>query len=305
MKFSLNFQTIWDEVEFLKIRKRAGIRFRNEQTKEEPFGTFHNWKVREYLGIIKRFFSKNPRSEKKKHEDIEESESISLVPRHEIYWGTDSDIVFEVETFEIGEYGEDKFTEVSHTLIAGPRASIVEHHKSTVSDHIDRDREKHGDHRRGKTRKKEDHREECEELEHDTQDRWEKESIEWKSLKWKKSIKECRLKCYHEHHHARKSEKFPEKNRWTRDGFGEHEEDRTTLDLTGDHTSSEKEDDSESSELDKWESEIIENPFEFSESERLESKWKRDKHHPEKKDQGEKFISDKFADSIVSDGKHS
>ena len=173
-----------------------------------------------------------------------------------------------------------------------------------MSDHIARDREEHRDHRRDKRREEEDKSEENKELDHDTEDRIIEKDIDLYTSHHEHRDEDDRLERYHHEHHRTKSDEFPEDDTRSSNRLREHEIDRTTLDLSSDHSSPEKKYYRESSKFDKWETEIIEHPLDLTEGERLEGKSDEDKYHSEKEDEGEKLISHEFSDGIQSDSKH-
>ncbi len=217
--------------------------------------------------------------------------------------GVSGDIVFQIQGFEIRKKREDTLPNIAHHrrhIVSG----VVEEEVATMSDHIARDREEHGDHRWDKCWEKENECQEWEELQDDTENGWSKEWIEWNRSEREHDEEDDRLESNHEEHHESESEKFPDDDTPSSDRLREHEIDCPTLDLASDHTTTEEEDDGETGELDEWEAEVIEHTLDLTEGKGLERKGDEDEDHSEKKDQWEKSISHEFADSIESNSEH-
>lgn len=173
-----------------------------------------------------------------------------------------------------------------------------------MSDHIARDREEHSDERRSEAREKQDHCQEREEFQKYARNCWNEEGVERNITKEEYSQEYRCLESEHEENNESKSEKLPEKDRWPSYRLREHEKYRPPLDLASNHPTTEKEYHRESCKFDKRKSEIIEYSLESSERESLERERNEDKNHSKKKNQGEEFIADKFADSILCYSEH-
>lgn len=255
------------------------------------------------LRIIKRLLRKNQCSEKNNNHYIERSHAISEKPFWELDRCIGRDIILQIHSFEIWKKCEDRLSDISDNRTLIP-SSIVKHRISTMSDDIARDREKHSDHRRDKTREEKNESKKRKQLQCNSKNCRKKKWIESKSFYHKHPDKDHTLKYDHKKYDKSKSEKFPEKNTRSWYWLRKHEKYRPPLNLASYHPPSEKENHSKSCQLDKWESKIIEHSFELSECECLKNKRNTNKYYPKKENKWEKLVANKFANSIESNSKH-
>ncbi len=173
-----------------------------------------------------------------------------------------------------------------------------------MTDHVARDREEHGDHRRHEWWEKEDERQERKKLQNNTEYGIVHERIDRNILHGEHRDEYNRLECNHDDHDSRESDEFPENDAGPVNRLREHEIDRAPLYLSSDHPSAEEEDDCESCQFYEGEPKVIENALDLPECERLECEGDEDEDHTQEENEREKSISHEFSDGIESDDKH-
>lgn len=174
-----------------------------------------------------------------------------------------------------------------------------------MSDKVGGYRTKHREDWGSNSGEKKDYREEGEELQIDTEYRHIRHRIKGEPITDNQSVEDREEKQGNESEDHSKSEKFSDEYWWASYGFREEEVDSTSFDLSIEHPPTQEKDDKETSEFDKWESEVIEHTLDLAEGEGSKKKGNQEKYDSEEDNQGEEFIAYNLTKGIEGDIPHS